>query len=974
MTYTEDYLKEKLIKELQATYVIMNSKVRFKGDTALCGFAVLVAILLRCITTLHPYSGQGKPPMFGDYEAQRHWMEITVNLPTSEWYHNTTRNDLQYWGLDYPPLTAYHSYLCGLVSSFINPETVELEQSKGYESEEHKLFMRYTVLLVDVVLFIPAVILYFKGKSLFGIVTTIFYPGLILIDHGHFQYNCVSLAFTLYAIACINAQRNILASIFFCLALNYKQMELYHSLPFFVYLLSTCIPKPGQSAYVGIAKLFKISLSVIITFIIIWIPFLGNFKDTSQVIHRLFPVARGVFEDKVANVWCAVNVLYKLRTIDNNQMFKLCTISTFICILPSSLDLFLRPNLKKFVLALINCSLAFFLFSFQVHEKTILVVALPVMLYLQIDPINCFWFLIISVFSMLPLLMKDELVIAYIALTLFYIIIFHLMWEYASAKGNTYSVFMPRYDKMAQLISDINLSNTYEMLCHKLWKNFQILYDIFKFVIVCGSLMGCVVITAAALILQPPHKFPDLFPLIISVYSCVHFEVVDESDGCGAKFSCIIVSDHFEGKSLLHRHRLVNSTLQEELKNIHAFSQKTYSPKQWLEQQKYKNKLTIVVFVSELHFLISAPGKVILYGEHSVVYDKLAIAASLDLRTRLHFTEHSDYSFTIDIPTVTLKYQCSLEIIRLLNFSSNWKTPDLNHDKLLSLAELFIKENCKAQLNYQQITSLTCIFYLYFGILQSNVSKGFRIMIDTDIVLGAGTGSSASFAVTVAAAFIHYLRLLNGQRVKIFNDEELNIISKWAYSIEKICHGKPSGIDNTICTYGAMVGFKRSSGTQFFSTAEFEVLLINSKQPRSTKNVVSNLALLREQHLTVINYVLDAMDAIAHNALTCLLEISKENKEELKRQYNRLGELTNMNHCMLQALGVSHSKLDEICNTLKEVGLCCKLTGAGGGGYAISIIPPYTPRKLLDDIIECLSSKGFEAILTKLGGLGVTVH
>lgn len=59
--------------------------------------------------------GAHTPPKFGDYEAQRHWMEITTSLPLSEWYFNTTNNDLQYWGLDYPPLTAYHSYLLGLL-------------------------------------------------------------------------------------------------------------------------------------------------------------------------------------------------------------------------------------------------------------------------------------------------------------------------------------------------------------------------------------------------------------------------------------------------------------------------------------------------------------------------------------------------------------------------------------------------------------------------------------------------------------------------------------------------------------------------------------------------------------------------------------------------------------------------------------------------------------------------------------------
>ena len=80
--------------------------------------AVSIGLLLRSMTSVHPHSGQGIPPKFGDYEAQRHWQEITVNLPVTDWYFNTTDNDLMYWGLDYPPLTAYHSYLVGKVNEF----------------------------------------------------------------------------------------------------------------------------------------------------------------------------------------------------------------------------------------------------------------------------------------------------------------------------------------------------------------------------------------------------------------------------------------------------------------------------------------------------------------------------------------------------------------------------------------------------------------------------------------------------------------------------------------------------------------------------------------------------------------------------------------------------------------------------------------------------------------------------------------
>ncbi|XP_066945771.1 bolA-like protein 2 isoform X2 [Macrobrachium rosenbergii] len=65
----------------------------------------------------------------------------------------------------------------------------------------------------------------------------------------------------------------------------------------------------------------------------------------------------------------------------------------------------------------------------------------------------------------------------------------------------------------------------------------------------------------------------------------VHVDVEDQSDGCGGKFSVVVVSPKFQGKPLLQRHRLVNGVLEEELKTIHAFSMKTLTPEQW-EQQK----------------------------------------------------------------------------------------------------------------------------------------------------------------------------------------------------------------------------------------------------------------------------------------------------------------------------------------------------------------------------------------------------
>jgi len=120
---------------------------------------IALLLFLRALVGLHPHSGQdnhhgSKVAYGGDYEAQRHWMELTLHLPIGEWYWY----DLEYWGLDYPPLTAYVSYLCGVGSSvLVGPDTVALYESRGYEDSTHKAYMRATVWILDLVLYFPAV-------------------------------------------------------------------------------------------------------------------------------------------------------------------------------------------------------------------------------------------------------------------------------------------------------------------------------------------------------------------------------------------------------------------------------------------------------------------------------------------------------------------------------------------------------------------------------------------------------------------------------------------------------------------------------------------------------------------------------------------------------------------------------------------------------------------------------------------------
>ncbi|KFD58644.1 hypothetical protein M513_00337 [Trichuris suis] len=408
-------------------------------------FAILVSIAIRCIASLSPYSGESKPPMFGDYEAQRHWMEITINLPVEEWYVHSNSNDLMYWGLDYPPLTAYHSWLLGHGARIINESWVELGKSRGIESLNLKFFMRCTVLFSDMLLFLLPCILYvlskpsiksMKEKIVLYLLFTL-YPGYILVDFVHFQYNCVSLGLFMWAIVMFENDLDLVASFFFVCALCYKQMELYHAPAIFCYLLGKCCKLKAQQ---GLWKFTCLSSVVLFTFCIIWWPFIWEQRLTIAVLRRLFPVERGLYEDKVANLWCSLSVLVKLkRHFSTESLLGLCTLTTLLGIMPSCWHVFRNPSTTNLHLSLLSSSLSFFLCSYHVHEKSILLVATPALLCIEYCTLPCLIFLIASVFSLFHLCVKDSALVSFFAMLILYTVFINdsfRMWSLDPVLGN----------------------------------------------------------------------------------------------------------------------------------------------------------------------------------------------------------------------------------------------------------------------------------------------------------------------------------------------------------------------------------------------------------------------------------------------------------------------------------------------------------------------------------------------------------
>lgn len=454
---------------------------------------ILLSLLIRYFIGLWGYSGMNSPPMYGDYEAQRHWMEITTSLPINEWYKNSTNNDLMYWGLDYPPLTAYTSLAIGKIIEIFNPELTQLKSSRGHESLEGKVMMRLSVIIMDILVFIPSIVLLAKTKlskssslCLKLILLCLICPGIILIDHGHFQYNGTAIGLSILGANFILIDKDVIGSIFFCLALNFKQMTLYYAPVFFFSLLRKCYVHKSP-----LIHFIKLGITVLISFIILWLPFCINDNSSSTclsslfcVLERQFPFSRGIFEDKVANLWYCASIIIDFRQyLSTIILAKLALLLTLLLLAPICINVIMMPLCSiRMLLALMTSALAFFLASFQVHEKSILLVLIPASFLFYDDVEIISWMQILGTFSMFPLLIRDGQRIPYIVVTVVFIIVSYMI---QSTKTSSLSFSLSVFRKFS-----ISLS---------LWSSI-------KSIIIIMSVIGMISLHLMEMFIIPPKR------------------------------------------------------------------------------------------------------------------------------------------------------------------------------------------------------------------------------------------------------------------------------------------------------------------------------------------------------------------------------------------------------------------------------------------------------------------------------------
>jgi len=383
-----------------------------------------------------------------------------------------------------------------------------------------------------------------------------------------------------------------------------------------------------------------------------------------------------------------------------------------------------------------------------------------------------------------------------------------------------------------------------------------------------------------------------------------------------------------------------------------------------------------------LKFQVSAPGKVILHGEHSVVYGKPAIAGPINLRTYFYCKAIDEPLFRINY--LNLEFECSLTLDNINDFLKEINCLD-EVEPMTFLSKLresrdfifkYVTLSPTAKLSSSIEMAVGVTLFLLNKILKSEsidtVTKGCQIDISSDISIGAGLGSSASYGVCIAAGCYVISQLLkgvlDGSNIELYSFNELLMIkiSQWAFDSEVLMHERPSGIDNTIATYGNMIKFCRGQEPiTIYLKYPLNILIVDTCTSRSTSKLVSDVATLNSTFPTVIGPIFDAIGNLVQEAVKIL---SLENNDE----YEKLEQLFTINNNLLRAIGVSHPKLEKIFEIAEAHGFKSKLTGAGGGGCAIILLPSdYLELNNYANLCDDLTKNHFPWKKTVIGGFGV---
>lgn len=320
----------------------------------------------------------------------------------------------------------------------------------------------------------------------------------------------------------------------------------------------------------------------------------------------------------------------------------------------------------------------------------------------------------------------------------------------------------------------------------------------------------------------------------------------------------------------------------------------------------------------------SAPAKIILFGEHFVVYGEPAIVLAINKRAYVKMETSRDHN--LHLRSTTLNLSGSFE-------GNNFKIEQGN-----------AKE---ARMRFEPVK------HAVNSVLEKHAKRvGLNIEINSSIPVGAGLGSSAAVVAASAAAAGALLD------VKLSKEDLFRI----TYEAERIVHGNPSGVDPAISTFGGAIVFQVDTGFKPLDVREEIPLVIGETGvERSTRAQVEKVKIIVEKYPRIIENIMKAAREVVLRAIDAF----KANDLET------LGALMNINHALLYGLGVSDESLEWLANAARKAGaLGAKLTGAGGGGCLIAL----SENEKLQQVSEAIQRAGGRPFIARKTDEGVRIE
>ena len=307
--------------------------------------------------------------------------------------------------------------------------------------------------------------------------------------------------------------------------------------------------------------------------------------------------------------------------------------------------------------------------------------------------------------------------------------------------------------------------------------------------------------------------------------------------------------------------------------------------------------------------IASAPGKVILFGEHFVVYGVKAILCSINKRVTVTAEKTSE---------------------RKISINSKIGKLELEPDKPIS-----------------EINSPLKPFYYLANKAVENKDTGIHIQIDSEIPLGAGLGSSSACCVAGAAAIF-----------KLFGNISKEEVLKLAIEAERTIFENTSGADCTVCTYGGIMEYDKNKGFKKIEhEPNFQLVIINSNMEHSTQSMVSKVKEFENKNKEEFSKLSNLESKLVED----VLKLVKENKIQ------EIGQKMNQNQEYLENIGISNKELTKMIKIGQESSFGAKITGSGGGGCIFAL----TNESNLQNILKKFKDNDYECFSTKIDFKGL---